>query len=261
MCLMLAPPASAAVKRDPCFPLTFKTTSLKGRPAPALWSILGALRRPALATDRIPRRRQFAFSSASSGIYGPGRSVNVRYIRQVGQLPNGDHIFIVPGYSPRTPPPPHRCLRHLTALQRARFLRQLARTSHQPDVEIIDMGDDGNHWSGHSVTARAIATGDALDIVPSAFSPNTRIQGLVPDGVARLTVSGPRSTAADAGVVDNFFAAALPTALTASDKLTVTWLAADATAIKTIAYPRPPDESGDGSFSSGESGFSSGSSG
>src|SRR3954451_24838900 len=66
---------------------------LAGPPASPLRSVLGVLRRPARASDRLPR----VPGQPSSSLHGPGRPVTVAYIRLVGVLPDASHIFVIPG--------------------------------------------------------------------------------------------------------------------------------------------------------------------
>src|SRR5689334_11849627 len=97
--LATAAPAAAKSSANPCRGVMpdLRGTPRKVHAAPpaSVTGALGVLRRPAQATDHMP-----TVFGTTHLIAGLEREVDVDYVRQLGRLPSGDHVFLVPGRRP-----------------------------------------------------------------------------------------------------------------------------------------------------------------
>jgi hypothetical protein len=169
-----------------------------GSPPAQLLSILPVLARPATPRDKLPTHvlRPFAL-----------KDIDVRYIRRARRV-FGLSIYIVPaGDANLGGPVPARCLREQSAAlhrelpQIPRSLRAgtlgleprfVNQTRHDalpyPGVCLVALGADGGSSCSYSVSdieqGRAITSGGGPDEVGFIY-------GLVPDGVATVTLSSP----------------------------------------------------------------------
>ena len=200
-----------------------------------LRSVLGVLRRPATAADVPPR-------SALGSSIGILRSLSVDGVRLLGILPDGTHVFLLPGRSRRPPHVSRACLRSLPrGLRRALVLelRSLARLARHGVVELFAIAEDGTGVRGQGAYDAAAIKGRGI-VSPtnsSIFRALTTVHGVVPDGVASVTVSV-RGASATAAVADNFFVAQLAARLPPDEALvSVTWRGTDGSPIKTVHAP------------------------
>jgi hypothetical protein len=189
----------------------------EGPPAPALLSLLAVLRRPATAADRLPRSLH-----ASAGV----RGVYVHYIR-LARVSGGMSYYIVPAESVSNKEPiPARCYEALIVAVRAemphipakyrkptlalaeRILardRQAAQARTGPGVCLLMTGNSGTAGTCGATAAQLTTVG--------LLSFSGTVSGVVPDGVATVTLrypdgGGRHPKTVTAAVVGNVFASA-----------------------------------------------------
>ncbi len=108
----------------------------EGTPSATMLSVLGVLRRPATAADRLP-----------AGFYRHGRlladrisnDVYVRYIR-LARVENGVSYYIVPVATIGSPPPPAHTLARCYAEQMSALRRQMSRAPASTRTATLSLG-------------------------------------------------------------------------------------------------------------------------
>ncbi len=215
----------------------------QGTPSRALLSILGVLRRPASATDRLP----------AGSLPGEPESVYVRYVRRA-LVKDGVAYYIVPVHSVlREEQPPHRCfaeetralhdelpqipaaLRQPTAKLLARMIALDTRRGAPQDAICLVSAARNGGGSACGSTVAQIAHGDGLD------NGQGTLDGLVPDGVATVTLRFPATQALAAlsvttGVTGNVFAVHVARAEAGQLPAAVVWRSAQGEVLRTVAY-------------------------
>lgn len=239
-------------ERGPALPATSD-----GSPGPALLSLLGVLRRPTTEVDRLPRSLQTG--ADAEGVY-------VRYIR-LARVSDGISYYILPAESiNQRESVPLRCYTALISAVRAempripaRFRtatldfaerlasrdRQLTKTPTGPGVCLLLSGKVGS-------AGTCGATAPQLESV-GLLSFGGPVSGVVPDGVATVTLhypngGGTHAKTVTARVVGNVFVSAT----FASSRLpspTMVWRAANGTVVRTV--PADARHSGSAGFCSG----------
>ena len=203
---------------------------LRGAPPAALLGALGVLRRPAGAQDSLP---------AEAGLLLGYAGVWERYVRLLGVLPDGTHVFGLPvlGFDPFSRAV---CLRGVPARARA-MLRRAARSRQGPQLSLLTISDDGSGESSSPGSgARAIAAGAAVTVRPSLFSAHTTVYGVVPDGVATVTVAIGAAVSPPSPVADNFFVTVVPVRVTRGriPSVLITWRSASGATLKQVHWPQ-----------------------
>jgi hypothetical protein len=223
-------------------------TSLNGSPPAALVSILGVLRRPATATDSLtlPHSARPFFPIQAQGVF-------VRYVRRA-LVKDGVSYYVIPISGVVEPPgSSRRCdaaqvaalrqeLPGIPAADRASTVAlqkdQLAafRTqAHEPRDQIclFEMAQNGSGGGGCGVTAGSIKQGSEIQGTGKTYF------GLVPDGVASVTLSYPAQNGKPAvsvttRVADNIFAAEIGGASRSLLPPAATWRSTGGAVIKAI---------------------------
>jgi hypothetical protein len=199
---------------------------LTTEPPTTLTSILGVLQTPATSADRLP-------AEALSGIVPYAYSTlwlgSVRLLDTVG----GTRYFVVPGvYAP--PLLPKACVE----LEPPRLRRPLAKARQLgPRGPVVTLEPYSSHEAGGiPFTASEIQAGTANAPALGRSGSTTAFYGLVPDGVASVTVTAGGAPPATVSVANNFFLAQIP-APHADLPYTITqqWYAADGTLVKTVS--------------------------
>lgn len=181
-------------------------TVSQGSPAPALLSILGVLRRPALPSDRLPTRVVgLQHTVIPNGSLPPARDIYVRYIRRARWRFGAGYYVVPAGNVNQQSPVPARCaaeqraalmqeLAHVAPSMRAAVLaveprfqanqRQAARP--YPGVCLLALNSTGGGDVGCGSSVSDIETGHTISTGgPTGVGV---VYGLVPDGVATVTV-------------------------------------------------------------------------
>jgi hypothetical protein len=198
---------AAANSRSACVPQQQPAT-IKGSPAASLLSILGVLRRPGTPADALPPQLRLFFS---------GTSFFVDYVRRA-RVVSGRSYYVVPARFGRcgTTLEPHEGI-VLVCVLRA-------------NQRILDAGTGGES------TATQVKQ-DGMFLVGGSClhtSRATLLAGVVPDGVAAVTLHYPASTLTITPV-DNIVAAAVPDPGGPLWRpLAMVWRSADGAIIKTI---------------------------
>lgn len=252
------PPASAPAARalamacrtpDPAIGL--HPRRVHGLAPRELRAILGVLRRPAAPGDALPRSESPLGSDDL-------RSVYVDRVRLLGVLPDGTHVFLFPGRTRRPPRLTRACLHSFSRRERRvvqRELHMLARRARHGVVDVASVSDDGSSTStAGGFDAGAIKRGQIFSVTSSIFRPLTTTDGVVPDGVAQVTVRAPGGESATVAVANNFYVAQLAVRLREDSSFAITWRSAGGAVIKTISMP----VLGSGSSGSSSSGTSYG---
>jgi hypothetical protein len=214
---------SSTVNR-PCLHLLYEVLNrpvrlLHTAPPAALTSILEVLRRPALSTDRLP----------PGGPARIGYSVLwIDYVRLLGAGPEGIRYFLVPGID--TWRHLGSCLRTLPLSTRRR-LQTEAREQSIGSVTLEAFNAE-EELGAIPYTAPAIEAGRALMIVPSSTSSTALVSGIVPDGIASVTITASNSAPVTVAVTGNFFLSQIPTP--GQRPLLVEWHAASGSILKTV---------------------------
>jgi hypothetical protein len=240
---------SAAAQDPSCsaFVKNLPATSA-GQPSTALTSILGVLRRPATPADQLPE------IFAHGGAFPPGsiREIYINDVRLARTLA-GTSFYIIPaGNVTGFRPLPNRCthlevialqteLQHAPATKRARLL-DLQRTylaweqyqaRHPEGICFAATARSGSGSLGCGNTIADIEQGRAGLGGATTGTANTLFHGVVPDGVATVTLRYPPS--ADAAqavtitskVINNLFVVSTP----GEFPQTITWRAANGSVI------------------------------
>jgi hypothetical protein len=221
-----------------------------GSPSATLLSVVGVLRRPATKADRLPRALQ-ANDGDAQGIY-------VKYIR-LARVRDGVSYYIVPAASvfPRLtqlsagcsaamvaalhaelPRIPAR-LRSPTLRLQAQIIAEARKSAQQAAGDGICLMFDGASASGGTcgATAREIKQGGLI----SSFGVLT---GVVPDGVATVTIQEPvsngRATAAvTTNVAGNVFAVSISGSHRGNPRSwAMIWRSPEGTIVKTVPAVR-----------------------
>lgn len=219
-----------------------------GSPSRALLSILGVLRRPATAADRLPGALHHNASNAK-GIY-------VNYIR-LARVTNGISYYIVPAIS-ATPilTPSAGCHAAMTAALRAELPR-IPAPLRAPTVSLQaqmiarqrklaeQRAGEGICLMTNSVNANTGTCGaTASEIKQSGMTGMPwPLSGVVPDGVAAVTIHYPASNRLPAltittDVVGNVFATSITRNVPGDLSPTVIWRSADGNLLKTVTGNR-----------------------
>lgn len=216
-----------------------------------LSSILGVLRRPNTAADALPRPSSLSDLSDLRAVY-------IDRVRMVGVLPDGAHVFLIPG-RPRRPPHVSRaCLRSFPRRERRlveQELRILVRRARHATFTLLKVSDDGSNFNtSGGYDAATVERGQTFSVSSSIFRALTTVDGVVPDGVAQVSVNPPGGQTQTVAVASNYFVAQLAVRLGEDPPLTFTWRSADGRPIKTIPARRA--QSGPSFGGSGSSGSS-----
>jgi mono/diheme cytochrome c family protein len=194
-------------------------------PPAVLTSVLEVLRRPAGGEDRLP----------AGGSLGAGYStVWTDYVRFVATVPGQTRFFLIPGvFDLRLPAV---CVRSLTLSARRRYETE-AREQRAGSVTIEAFGSEGR-LGAIPYPAQAIEAGRALLAMPGSSDATLLVSGVVPDGVASVTLTPANGKTATVPAASNFFV----TQAEASNQrsLVIRWHAADGSLIKTIRIERVP---------------------
>jgi Cytochrome C oxidase, cbb3-type, subunit III len=217
----------------------FHARPLSNSPPAALTSILEVLRRPATTSDQLP-----AHLGSEAGYTG----VWIDYVRMLGTSPDGTSYFLVPGADGLRLP--SACLREFPENALRRYVKRAGEQRSgsvkiaaypQPQNGTIGLGSD-------AYTPSEIEAGTAILVLPSGPSKG-EISGLVPDGVASVTLIWPEGTPETVPVANNLFLS--PVSETGATivaeninhgrpeepSTAVQWHSADGTVIKTTRIP------------------------
>ncbi len=195
-------------------------------PPEALTAILGVLRSPATPADRLPTEALTALVPAGYSALWLGYA---RLLNETGDT----RYFLIPGvYDP--PSLPEVCVKLEPPPDR--------RLAKGPDLEprgpVVTLEAYSPEQSGGiPYTPSAIQAGTANQpALGRSDSTTATFYGLVPDGVASVTVTAGGAPPTSVPVANNFFLAQIP-ALHANTPYTIMqqWYAADGTLIKTVS--------------------------
>lgn len=204
------------------------TKLLRGVPPAGLMSILAVLRRPASASDVLPKG---AMPTGYSSLW-------IRYVRYLATGPDRTRYFLIPGIF--TDPVPRACRSTLSARQ----LRQVVQLNREwgkgtAIVEAVYPKHSGE--LAVPIALREIQRGDVL-IVPGLGTSTAPAYGIVPDGVVSVTISGRGGRPVSSLVTANLFVMRVPLRFkraadgAKTERFTVQWHAADGTVSKTFSY-------------------------
>jgi hypothetical protein len=233
-------------------PSATPATISNGTPSAYMLSVLGVLRRPATAADRLPPpfykqgRPLFPFAA---------RQVYVRYVR-LARVVNGVSYYIIPAAQVGPFPPPaalmNRCyaeemqalrnrlgnvsssLRAATLSAGAKVFGQIrsSRLDHRVTQGVFDLEWQGREGGGGGgVSAQTIEQQGSLGGTGSVD------YGIVPSGVATVTLEWPAGGKTDAKVVGNVFVASIPGGGSDSPPPKMIWRAANGRVIKVVNTP------------------------
>jgi hypothetical protein len=190
---------------------------LQGAPSKSLLAILGVLRRPATAADRIPK---------NLGLSGAGGNAFVRYVRRT-RVVNGSPYFIYPAIVSGCGSRARQGMMHLNAE--------------------IDLGGGAiGATGGGGASAADIEQGRDISTGPPGSSTSSTVTMIVPDGVAKVVLRFPAGRASGyspkispavtiaTAPVSNEVVVSVPRSGGggAIHEAKVTWLAADGRVIK-----------------------------
>lgn len=221
----------AAVARDPACSTQRVPPVNHGSPSRGLLSILGVLRRPTTPADKLG---QWFLNDPHNEIGG----VYVNYVR-LARRADGNNFYIVPVSAGGFRPVPERCYgeeaaalarEQMSAASRAQILQYLAwersqDVPHEDGICFAEVSPRGGASIGCGSQLSAIErhgtlTGDGV-----------LMSGVVPDGVASVTLRFPKASVT-ARAVDNVFVAREPRGDNPPPR--IAWRSADGTIIKTI---------------------------
>jgi hypothetical protein len=215
-----------------------------GSPSPALLSVLGVLRRRPVAADGLPRSVEL---NSVSGVY-------VRYIR-LARVRNGVSYYIVPAAraldfsGPGTSP---RCLAAIVASVRAE-LPQIPRGLRPSTLALVT--ETAAHASQRDADAAAggiclitVSAGEqggscgasARDLTQHGMlSAYGTLSGVVPDGVATVTIHYPASgghvaQTVTTNVIGNVFASSIKPVRGSNTTPTIIWRSLSGRILKTV---------------------------
>lgn len=192
-------------------------------PPVALSSILEVLRRPRSSSVELP----------PGGIPRLGYSVVwFNYVQFLASGPDRTRYYLIPGIEDAHLPT--ACLRLLSPSARREYEAE-ARAGRAGSVTLEAF--NGEEESAATVyTAQATEDGETLLAATDPSNATLAIAGVVPDGVASVTITGANGKTAKGTVTNNLFLARPPAGELKS--LTVRWYAADGSLIKTIPTGR-----------------------
>jgi hypothetical protein len=200
-----------ASRRDPACqgvpPFLVHPTLSQGSPSVALLSILGVLRRPAQAADKLPARITYnPYRRDPNGTLPPVKNIYVRYIRYARHRDGANYYLVPAGNVNAGRGVPARCYDEIRAALRAelpsipadlragtlalepRFLAQLRHDAlPYPGVCLLALNSTGNGdgGCGGGYTVSDIEQGHTLSSGAPGGVPV--VYGLAPDGVASVT--------------------------------------------------------------------------
>jgi hypothetical protein len=222
--------AASAIQKQTCsralkHEFSHHPRRLATAPPSVLTSILGILQMPATPADELP-------TAALAGIAPFGYSSlwldSTRLLDAVGDK----RYFVIPGiYDP--PPLPDACVK----LEPPGLRRRAKGPQLEPRGPVVALeAYSANESGGIPYTASEVQAGTANNFAFGRPGPTTAFYGLVPDGVASVTVTAGGAPPASVPVANNFFLAQIP-ALHANTPYTITqqWYATDGTLIKTVS--------------------------
>jgi hypothetical protein len=190
--------------------LTQRATISQGSPSQALLSILGVLRRPAQATDRLPVRITYnPYRRDPNGSLPSLKGVYIRYIRRARVRYGAGYYLIPAADADALRPIPERCyaqlqaavghelaqvpanLRPGTRKLEPRFVNQLrSQTRPTEGVCLAALNDTGNgDGCGGGYTVADIEQGHTISSGGPTGVPV--VYGIVPDGVKAVTLRYP----------------------------------------------------------------------
>lgn len=195
---------------------------LSTAPPAALTSILEVLQRLRSSAAELP----------PGGVPRLGYSVLwVNYVHLLATGPDRTRYFLIPGI--RDVQLSAACLHSLSPSGRHEYETQLDTGS--VTLEVVR---DEERAGAIPYTAQAIEAGRALLAIPGQSNSTTTISGVVPDGVASVTITTTNGATATATATNNLFLAELPASELKS--LTVKWYAAGGSLIKTARIEHVP---------------------
>jgi hypothetical protein len=184
-------------------------------PPVALSSILEVLRRPRSGAAELP----------PGGVPFGYSVLWVNYVHLLTTGPDQTRYFLIPGIIDAQLSA--ACLHSLSPSERDEYETQL----HTGSVTLEAVKDE-KEAGAIPYTAPAIEAGRALLAIPGGSNSTGTISGVVPDGVASVTITATNGAIATAPVTKNLFLAELPAR--ELKPLTVKWYAADGSLTKTV---------------------------
>lgn len=196
-------------------------------PPTTLTSILGVLRRPGTPADKLPAEALAGIVHITYSALWLGAA---RLLDTVGRT----RYFVVPGvYAP--PPLPEACAKLEPPRVRRRYARALQLAPHGPVVTLEPYSS--HETGGIAFTASQIQAGTASEAaLGRSGSTTTAFYGLVPDGVASVTVTAKGAPPTTVPAANNFFLTQVSAPrVNQPDIITEKWYATDGTLIKTVS--------------------------
>ena len=224
-------------------------TISQGAPSAQLLSELAVLRRPATPADRLPARfysnGRLLLAPFASGIY-------VRYIRRA-RVVNGVSYYVIPaarfGWPPASvkalarcnaqeeqalrrevaaaPPAKRAAIRSYAETLLAQMRAERANTAPHEGIWEFAWGPGAGEGTG-GLSAQMLAKRGTLD------SEGRVVHGIVPDGVASVTLEYPGQPALTVNAADNVFVATLPRGDGGKFPPKVVWRSASGRVIRTV---------------------------
>lgn len=229
-------------------------------PSTATLAILGVLRRPAVASDKLPPR--LIGSPPHQQVYPDGtvppvKDVYIRYVRKARHRFGANYYVVPAGDVNPLVPVPARCW----AEQRAALQRELptipprlragvlaleplfiAQQRHNelpyPGVCLIGINDTGNGGGGCDAGGSLSQIENGTGAMPSAAPTGVGVvDGLVPDGVRTVTFEYQRHRAVTVLAINNVFIVRRQGLPNYGFPNTIVWRVADGRTIKVIHRP------------------------
>jgi hypothetical protein len=194
---------------------------LLATPPVALSSILEVLRRPRSSAAELP----------PGGVPFGYSVLWVNYVHLLATGPDQTRYFLIPGIIDAQLSA--SCLHSLSPSERYEYETQL----HTGSVTLEAVKDE-KEAGAIPYTAQAIEAGRALLTIPGGSNSTATISGVVPDGVASVTITATDGATATTSVTNNLFLAELPA--NELKPLTVEWYAADGSLTKTARIEHVP---------------------
>jgi hypothetical protein len=190
-------------------------------PPVALTSILEVFRRARSGAAELP----------PGGVPFGYSAVWVNFVHLLATGPDKAHYFLIPGIIDAQLSA--ACLHSLSPSERYEYETQL----HTGSVTLEAVKDE-KETGAIPFTAQAIEAGRALLATLGGSNSKATISGVVPDGVASVTITAANGATATASVTNNLFLAELP----ASElkPLTVKWYSAGGSLVKTARIKHVP---------------------
>lgn len=199
-------------------------------PPHGLVTRMAVLRRPQRHDDKPPVRLSLF----------PFRLLAIDYTRKLGEGPDGESYYLVPG-SVGFPRTPRRCLRHLSPHQRRveqRIRRQARRRERVIGLGMFEVSNSprgGTGGGGCCSDAHALVSNRTTQT--SGVSGHSTVTGLVPDGVASVTLRWHRGPERNAAVANNFWVTSVPRSAPRAFPTTTIWRGADGHLVKSFREP------------------------